>query len=163
MSSQRHRLPPRDRAMIAAGFLLVVASLGCQQQSPTTEAAPAAAAAPGVLVNVTRGEDDLHAVSMGLNLAKHAAERGLPVVVFLNVAAPIFASSALPAETAYEDFPPVRVLLEAVLAAGGKVLVCKHCAQVSGVDASTLLPGVVLSEHGALLEALTPGMVGFSY
>ncbi|MFW2388319.1 MAG: DsrE family protein [Polyangiales bacterium] len=75
----------------------------------------------------------------------------------------MFASTSFPAETSYEDFPPVVDLIEAIMAGGGKVMVCGHCAEVSGVDLSTLLPGVVVSEHGSLLDELTPGMVSFSY
>ncbi len=54
-------------------------------------------------------------------------------------------------------------LMNAILAGGGKVYVCKHCAEVSGVDLSTLLPGVIVSEHGSLLDELAPGMLSFSY
>lgn len=155
------------RPLISSCVALVVALNmttvlgGCAQQS----AAPNTAADVelGVLLNLTTGQDDLHSVSMGLNLAKTAAERGLPVVVFLNVAAPVFASTALPPDTRYEDFPPVQELLAAITAGGGKILVCGHCAEVSGVDLSTLLPGIQVSEHGTLLDELNPGMVGFSY
>jgi predicted peroxiredoxin len=149
----------RRGVLCTALISLVLASCAKEPSASKT----AADVETGVLLNLTTGQDDLHAVSMGLNLAKTAAERGLPVVVFLNVAAPVFASTALPADTKYEDFPPVQDLLSAIMAAGGKVLVCGHCAEVSGVDASTLLPGVVVSEHGSLLDELQPGLVGFSY
>ena len=146
--------------LIAALTVGVIAT-GCAKEraSPNT----ARDIDTGILVNVTTGYDDLHAVSMGLSLANSAAKRGMPVVVFLNVAAPVFASTELPADTRYEDFPPVQELLSAILAAGGKVLVCGHCAKAAGVDPTTLLPGVVVSEHGLLLDELEPGLVGFSY
>ena len=53
--------------------------------------------------------------------------------------------------------------MNAILAGGGKVYVCKHCAEVSGVDLSTLLTGVIVSEHGSLLDELALGMLSFSY
>jgi predicted peroxiredoxin len=149
------------RAALSAAFVFSIISMGCSKDSAPTSTA--ADVETGILLNVTTGMDDLHAVSMGLNLAKTAAERGLPVVVFLNVAAPIFASTSLPADTQYQDFPPVQELLSAVMAGGGKVFVCGHCAEVAGVDLTTLMPGVVVSEHGTLLAALGPGLVGFSY
>lgn len=152
-----------SRAAVVAMLVFLVVAGGCTQQPAAPAPAPAPEIKTGVLVNVTSGQDDLHAVSMGLGLAKTAAERGIPVVVFLNVAAPIFASTALPADTGYEDFPPVVELLKAIMAGGGKVFVCEHCAKVTGVDLSTLLPGVAVSKHGSLLDELTPGMVGFSY
>jgi predicted peroxiredoxin len=150
-----------SRATLALGIALLAFSAGCAQQSG--EPSTAAKIDTGLLLNLTTGQDDMHAVSMGLNLAKTAVERGIPVVVFLNVAAPVFASTELPAETSYEDFPPVQELLTSIMSGGGKVFVCAHCAEVSGVDVKTLLPGVVVSEHGELLDELAPGMVGFSY
>jgi predicted peroxiredoxin len=149
------------RVALAAALTTTTLLGGCAQQA--VEPNTAADVETGVLLNLTTGQDDLHSVSMGLNLAKTAAERGLPVVVFLNVAAPVFASTALPPDTRYEDFPPVQELLAAIMAGGGKILVCGHCAEVSGVDLSTLLPGIQVSEHGALLDELNSGMVGFSY
>ena len=150
-----------SRATLAVGIALLAFSTGCAQQSG--EPSTAAKVDTGLLLNLTTGQDDLHAVSMGLNLAKTAVERGIPVVVFLNVAAPVFASTELPAETSYEDFPPVQELLTSIMNGGGKVFVCGHCAEVSGVDVERLLPGVVVSAHGELLDELAPGMVGFSY
>ena len=154
------------RLSIASRGLLLAAVIGsalsgCASDSKTPKTA--ADVETGVLLNLSSGPGDLHAISMGLNLAKTAAERGLPVVVFLSVAAPVFASTTLPPDTKYADFPPVQGLLSAILAAGGKVLVCGHCAKVSGVDLGSLMPGVVVSEHGSLLDELEPGMVGFSY
>ena len=154
------RLSIASRGLLFSA-LIVGALSGCASESKTSKTA--ADVETGVLLNLSSGPDDLHAVSMGLNLAKSAAERGLPVVVFLSVAAPVFASTTLPADTKYEDLPPVQGLLSAVLAAGGKVLVCGHCAKLSGVDLNTLMPGVVVSEHGSLLDELEPGLVGFSY
>jgi len=153
--------PSISGATFVAVMFMASVSGGCAHQSaPTTLDTDTNA---GVLINLTSGQDDLHAVSMGLNLAKTAVEKGLPVAVFLNVAAPVFASTALPAGTGYEDFPTVSELMNAILAGGGKVYVCKHCAEVSGVDLSTLLPGVIVSEHGSLLDELAPGMLSFSY
>lgn len=155
------RIVISPRAALSAAFIVSVLSLGCAKDAAPTSSA--ADVETGILLNLTTGMDDLHAVSMGLNLAKTAAERGLPVVVFLNVAAPVFASTSLPADTQYRDFPPIQELLSAVLAGGGKVFVCGHCAEVAGVDLTTLMPGVVVSEHGTLLGELSPGLVGFSY
>ena len=149
------------RAALSAALVLSTIFAGCSKDS--TPPSTAADVETGILLNLTTGPDDLHAVSMGLNLAKTAAERGLPVVVFLNVEAPVFASTTLPADTRYEDFPPVQEMLSAIMASGGKVFVCGHCAEVSGVDLTTLIPEVVVSEHGSLLDELGPGLVGFSY
>jgi predicted peroxiredoxin len=116
-----------------------------------------------LLINVTHGRSDLHAASMGLGLAKTALEHGSPVVVFLNVDAAALADRELGAEVKYADFAPVADLLRDIIAKGGKVFVCAHCARLMKVDKDRLAPGIVLSEHGDIMKALQPGMVGFSY
>jgi predicted peroxiredoxin len=118
---------------------------------------------PGILLNVTSGMDDLHAVSMGLGLAKTSLEHGHEVVVFLNVAAPVFATKSLGADVKIADFAPVKDIVAAIIAGGGKVAVCDHCAHVCNVDTANLVEGAVIAGHGGILELVKPGMVSFSY
>jgi predicted peroxiredoxin len=118
---------------------------------------------PALLINLTHGKSDLHAASMGLSLAKTALEQGSRVVVFLNVDAAALADRDLGADVRYADFPPVAELLRDIIAKGGKVFVCAHCASVMKVDKDHLAPGIALSDHGDIVRALQPGMVGFSY
>jgi predicted peroxiredoxin len=140
-------------------------NLGCATTSsntnPQTVAATPAKAA--LLINVTSGKENLHAASMGLNLAKMALASGHEVVVFLNVAAPVLATTSLGDEVKFADFTPVSQLVREIIAKGGKVIVCGHCAAVSNVAENTLLPGTQVSHHGELLGVLKPGMVTFSY
>ncbi|HRC55921.1 MAG TPA: DsrE family protein [Kofleriaceae bacterium] len=151
-----------------AFIVLATAVLGlgaCGKQAVSTPDAPTAAVAAKapLLVNITSGKNDLHAVSMALGLAKMAAEHGHQVVVFLNVEAPIFATKDLAADVRFADFPPVSELVAGALAKGAKIIVCGHCAAVQKVDTSQLLPGVIVSDHGQLLDYLQPGMIGVSY
>ncbi len=116
-----------------------------------------------VFLNITSGQDDLHAVCMGLGLAKNALAEGHTVVVFLNVHAPVFASTELPEDLKFADFPPVKVLVSQIIEAGGKVLVCGHCARLTSVKPDQLIPGVTLAEHGELFRHLPPHNLCFSY
>jgi predicted peroxiredoxin len=155
------------RSTAFLGFLLlsgVALASGCAHTG--TSGAPTTASADGkapLLVNVTRGKGDLHSASMGLGLAKAALEHGHPVVVFLNVEAAAFADRDLGADVKFADFPPVAELLRDILAKGGKVFVCGHCAAVMKVSRDNLAPGIVMSEHGGIVDALQYGMVGISY
>jgi predicted peroxiredoxin len=102
-------------------------------------------------------------VSMALGLAGAAAKEGREVVVFLNVEAPQFAVKDLGDSVKAADFPPVKNLLADVMASGGKVYVCGHCAQVCNVDKASFVAGVVLASHADILAQMKPGMVGLSY
>jgi predicted peroxiredoxin len=149
---------------LALSLSILAATHGC---APTTAAAPATPAVadskPALFVNLTRGKSDLHAASMGLTLAKTAAEHGLQVVVLLNVEAAGLADRHLGADVRFADFPPVAELLKDIIAHGGSVYVCAHCAAAMKLTREDVAPGIVLSEGGDVLKALHPGMVGISY
>lgn len=112
---------------------------------------------------MTRGEQELHAVSMALGLARAAVEQGHRVTVFFNVASPVFVSSSLGEDVKVADFPPIIQMVREVIAGGGRVLVCGHCARLAGIDPATILPGVTIAQHTDVLAAMESGMVGISY
>ncbi|MFZ5830122.1 MAG: cation transporter [Planctomycetota bacterium] len=131
-----------------------------------TGSVPASAAVGdkrALLVNITRGKEDLHAVSMALALAQKALDDGRRSSVFLNVAAPVFAAKDLADDVKYADFPPVKQMLAEFMKAGGTLLVCQHCAHVSGLKDEDLIEGVVLSKQTELLEEIDRGGAVFSY
>ncbi len=149
----------RAAAVVVGAFVAGVKGRARRRGSRARTAAGKAA----LFINVTRGREDVHAVSMALALARSALDEGRRVVVLFNVASPIFASSKLGDDVREADFPPVRQMVRDVVTRGGNVLVCGHCAAVTRVDGSTLLPGVTLANHGNVLAAIEPGMVGISY
>ena len=112
-------------------ILTAIAVAGYKGQSASAAGGiPATAATPTkqpILVNITRGKNELHAVSMALGLAQSALKDGRSAAVFLNVEAPIFAAKNLGDDVKYADFPPIKKMLADFVAAGGRVLVCGHC------------------------------------
>ncbi len=121
------------------------------------------AGAVPLLFNITSGKANLHAASMGLGLASKAAQRGHPVVVFLNVEGPQLAAKDLGDEVKVADFPPVKKLLDDLIAAGGKVIVCEHCAHLAHLDKASIIDGATIGNPDAMLSQLKTGMVSFSY
>jgi len=145
-------------AIIAAGYKGQLAS--------ATHTAPSTAATLSkqpILVNITRGRNELHAVSMAVGLAQSAIKDGRPAVVFLNVEAPVFAAKDLGDDVKYADFPPVKKMLADFVAEGGRVLVCGHCAHVVKLKQEDMIDGVKVLAHGELFTAMPPGTVVFSY
>jgi predicted peroxiredoxin len=155
------------RSTLLLAFLLLstaVVTSGCAHTG--APGAPTSTSTDGkasLLINVTHGKTNLHSASMGLGLAKAALDHGRHVVVFLNVEAAAFADRNLGANVQFADFPPVAELIRDILAKGGQVFVCSHCAGVMKVSREALVPGIVMSEHGDIVEALRSGMVGFTY
>jgi predicted peroxiredoxin len=100
---------------------------------------------------------------MALALAQSALKDGYPSVVFLNVAAPVFATKNLGDEVKFADFPPVKKMLAEFMAAGGRVFVCGHCAHVVNLKQEDMMDGAKTVAHGELLAAMLPGTLVFSY
>jgi copper chaperone CopZ/predicted peroxiredoxin len=123
---------------------------------------PRPAAKRGVLVNITRGENDLHAVSMAVALAQRTLDDGRRCAVFLNVAAPVFAAKDLSEEVKYADFPPVKEMLAQFVADGGQLYVCEHCAHVCRLEKDDLIEGVTLSRQTELFAEIDRDMAVFS-
>lgn len=153
--------------LLGATLAISVVLAGCGREAappaaPQTTTAATTAKAP-ILVNMTRGRGDLHAASMALSLARTALERGHAVTVFLNVDAPALAVKDLPADARFEGFAPISEMMRDIVAKGGKVVVCGHCAEVLKIEPASMLEGVTVAKKGDWLEGLEPGTVGFSY
>ena len=116
-----------------------------------------------ILVNITRGKAELHAVSMALGLAQAALKDGRQAIVFLNVEAPVFAAKDLGDDVKFADFPPVKKMLADFIAAGGRVLVCGHCSHVVKLSQADMIDGAKVLSQGELFAAIAPGTVVFSY
>jgi predicted peroxiredoxin len=141
-----------------AGVLTLLFS-SAPAQAPATENENK----PTVVINITRGIDDLHAACMGIGLATDAIKAGRRSVIFLNVHAPLLAKAGLSADVKFADFPPVKEMLASFVAAGGELYVCGHCAAVTGVAESDLIKGSVVTGHGDLFKKLPASALTFSY
>lgn len=158
-------MSPIHRRDIIAVLALALAGVSPLVPSSAFAQAPATKKAdkPTVVVNITRGKDDLHAVSMAIGLASNALKAERRSVIFLNVHAPVFAAADLPADVKFADFPPVKDMLASFVAAGGELYVCGHCATVVKVAESNLIMGAVVAQHGDLFKKLPAAALTFSY
>jgi copper chaperone CopZ/predicted peroxiredoxin len=116
-----------------------------------------------ILVNITRGKNELHAVSMAIGLAQSAIKDGRSATVFLNVEAPIFAAKDLSDDIKIADFPPIKKMLADFIGMGGRVLICGHCAHIVKLEQENMIDGAKVLAHNELFTTMTPGTVVFSY
>jgi len=145
-------------AITAAGYKVQLSSA-----AGSAVASPDSSVKPPLLVNITRGKNDLHAVSMALGLAQSAIKDGRKAAVFLNVEAPVFAAKDLGDDVQFADFPPVKKMLTDFVAMGGRVLICGHCAHVVKMQQGSMIDQANVLDHGELLASLTPGTIVVSY
>lgn len=117
----------------------------------------------GLLINLTKGTDDLHAATMALQLANHGLDAKREVTIFLNVRAPELATRTLGDEAKFGDNPPLREMLEALIERGATVIVCPSCMAAMAIEPDQFANGITTASRESLFGALKPNTAVFSY
>ncbi len=119
---------------------------------------------PTLIVNLTSGPDDLHAVVMGLHFAEHGLADAREVVIFFNVKAPPLARKTLDDSVRFKEMPPVREIVADLLKHGAKMVVCPMCAEITGVGADELAPGIeMIEDRKQIFDHMHANSVVFTY
>lgn len=133
-----------------------------QAQQPAAPAAPArppgtkpAQARQRVVVNLKHGTDDLHAVFMAYKLGTGMLAAGADVTLFLNMEGTRLADRRQPEDLGWgAESTRLRDVQKAFADAGGKVLICPHCAHAVGLKAQDLRPGAQIASDEAVVAAM---------
>ena len=149
----------RSTAVLIAGLLAM--GVGCLAY--TARAEEHAGHKGTLVINLTSGKEDPHAVTMALELAGHALDDHRKVIVFLNVRAPELAGKHLPATCGLPGKPLIPEMISKLLKRGAVFLCCPSCMKVLGVQEADLVPGVKLASREGLFGGLGEGAVVFSY
>lgn len=116
----------------------------------TMGADSAAAQQKNVVVHIGQYSNDLHSMAMGLGLADNLRKHGAEVTVFLDREAVRIADRGQP----YLIFgdTDTEALMASFLNGGGTVIVCPHCAELGGVEASELRRGMTLGTMESIAQ-----------
>lgn len=157
-----------SRGRWAEGLVLVLTAValaviglapGHAVAEPGAMAAPDASAgatkAPATVVHLSHGTDDLHRVTMALKLAHAMAARGDAVVLFVDLEGVRVADRRVSGDLRWGTGAPFGELYRELVEAGGRVLVCPHCAEAAGLDASFLREGAEIVPVEQLAEVLS--------
>lgn len=119
---------------------------------------------PTLVINLTSGETNLHAVAMGLHFAEHGLADGREVVVFFNVKSPPLARDNLADSVGVQGMPPVKEMIATLLKGGAKMVVCPMCAEIMGVKTNELAPGIkMIEDRKQIFDHLHANAVVFTY
>ena len=119
---------------------------------------------PTLVINLTSGTEDLHAVVMGLHFAEHGLADGREVVIFFNVKAPPLARKELSDTVKFKETRPVRAMIADLLKQGAKMVVCPMCAEITGVEADQLAPGIdMIEDRKQIFDHMHFNSVVFTY
>lgn len=151
-------------AVLGAGMTAFALSPGSTPFASLAEAQPAKppppAAKPGqgkqaVVINLKHGTDNLHATLMAYELARGMQAAGADVTIYLNLEAARLADKRQPDNLGWgATNTRLHDLQQGFLDAGGKVLVCAHCAQAVGLTAQDLRPGARIAADGEAVAAM---------
>ena len=115
----------------------------------------APASPTNTMVHITKYGNDLHAVHMALASARAVQKAGGNVTLLLDLEGVRLADSRLVADVRMSSTDTsVRELYDAIVKAGGQVLVCAHCAAMAGVDTASMRPGARLVREDDLGKAI---------
>jgi sulfur relay (sulfurtransferase) complex TusBCD TusD component (DsrE family) len=135
-------LEKRGYSIVVATILLAVGMLVVMLSFPSIPANAQAQTKQKVVVHLTHYTDGLHAAFMALHLARSMQESGAAeVTLFVDVEAVRLADRRQPQDLAWKAGGTISTHYDGFVKAGGKVLVCPHCAEVAGLTSQSLRPG----------------------
>lgn len=140
---------------------VILVGLAQCDKEPSHE--PAEPVSQVFFLNITSGaEEDVHAVTMALQLAGHALDDGRDVVLFFNVRGAGVPTVELPADLAFKD-KPIKELLTALIERGAEVHVCPHCMTALELEPGDLVEGALVTDREKLFSKVGMNTVVFSY
>ena len=145
-------------AVLALGLVVGAFMLGAE----ATARQDAARNRPTFMLNLTSGQEDVHAAWMGLRLAQYALDENREVVIFLNVRGAEFARADLPDAIRFRDEKPMREILQNMMSRGAVIYACPHCMGVCGITEDNMLAGIETASP-KMFEHMKADTVVFSY
>lgn len=116
--------------------------------------AEAAASPQRVVVHLSHATDDLHAAFMAVKLGLAMQEKGAQVTLLVDLEGVRIADTRQPNDLVWGHGEALSTYYDAFVKAGGKVLVCPHCAAAAGLDAKSLRPGAQIAKDPGELAAV---------
>jgi predicted peroxiredoxin len=137
-----HRLGLR-----AALFLAAVLVVGCQSAGPHGQRDDAR---DGVLVHVSKGAEDPHALLMALKMATvMSSDRDVLVYFDLNGVNVVLGDAP---DVTFPTFDSSKTQLRALIDKGVPLYACPSCLKAAGKAAEDLMPGVKVAERDAFFR-----------
>lgn len=122
--------------------------------SPSTSAAPNSSESKPIVVHLSKFTNDLHAVSMALKLATGMQAKGGSVTLFVDLDGVRLVDKRQPGDLSWGHGKAVGELYDNFVGAGGRTLVCPHCAHAAGLTKENLRPKAEIAVEGQIIDVL---------
>lgn len=135
--------------VLSAAVLLSPFSAGCAAISPQEAyaQAPQDAQKQNIVVHLGSFTDDLHSAFMALSLATNLQKHGANVTLFLDREGVRLADVRERGDLTWGDSGGTATAMTEFVQAGGKVLLCPHCASLAGMEVADIRPGSRMATH----------------
>jgi sulfur relay (sulfurtransferase) complex TusBCD TusD component (DsrE family) len=108
-----------------------------------------------IVIHLSHYADSSHAALMAVHFAQYLQEQGADVTLLLDVDGVRLADQRQVQTHATGVNAQISTYYDGFVKAGGKVLVCPHCAEVAGLTAQNLRPGARMGKDlGELADTL---------
>ncbi len=130
--------------MFLAAVALAVAAGGAAEEQTKQK----------VVVHLSQFTDNLHAARMAVGLAHQMQKAGAEVTLLLDLEGVRLADARQPLDLVWGMGEPISKEVEGFVKAGGKILLCPHCAHHSGITEKNLRPGARIGKEGELAQVI---------
>ncbi len=103
-----------------------------------------------IVVHLGNYTNDLHAAFMAVKLATLFTEKGAETTLFVNLEGVRIVDKRTPNNLKWGTSPEIGGLYDKFIEAGGKTVVCPHCAMAAGLEADNLRKGASIADTEAL-------------
>lgn len=110
----------------------------------------------GFLINNAFGKDDLEKASVALVVGNAAAGRGEARIFLTTGGVDLALKGGINGDQA-KGYPPLKELIAGYQEKGGKLWVCKACADAKGITEDDLIPGAEIAGAGHTMGFLEAG------
>ncbi len=137
---------------VISGLLLTLAAAASSPKSATAAATPES---QKVVVHLSHFSDDLHAGFMAFKVANSLQKHGAEVTMFIDLEGARLAHQHNNLAIRWgESDMTLAQLFDQFVAAGGKIIVCPHCAHHVGVTTSTVREGIAIGTEDQIAETM---------
>jgi predicted peroxiredoxin len=137
----------------AAALLIAVTAVGFAQTASNEAPQEKEASAEQVVVHLSHFTDDLHRAVMALKIGKLMQENGSQVTLFLDLEGVRLVERRQTLDLSWgADAPTLGELYEQFTGAGGRALICPHCAKSARIGEMSLKRHAAIASEQDLAE-----------
>ena len=116
-----------------------------------------------LLIHASRGAEDPERATLPFIIANNAAIAGQETVVMLTIEGVRLATEGGADPVQHEGLPPLRDVMQELVANGGQVWACQSCTKPRGIGEEDLIDGARIAAAMQVVEFLSQGAASMTF